>query len=66
LRTRSNTRLRAPATGSRRAERLGTAILVGREDRVLANADAAGIDLRGRDAIEIHNARPGSRCRAPG
>src|SRR3954449_2514656 len=27
---------------------LGTAILVGREDRVLANAEAAGIDLEGR------------------
>jgi malate dehydrogenase (oxaloacetate-decarboxylating)(NADP+) len=36
---------------------LGTAILVGREDRVQATAEAAGIDLEGRDGIEIHNAR---------
>ncbi|GLS42611.1 malic protein NAD-binding protein [Methylobacterium brachythecii] len=35
---------------------LGTAILVGREDRVKANAAAAGIDLDRRDNIEIHNA----------
>jgi malate dehydrogenase (oxaloacetate-decarboxylating)(NADP+) len=35
---------------------LGTAILVGREDRVRANAEAAGIDLEGRDGVEIHNA----------
>ena len=34
---------------------LGTAILVGREDAVLANAKAAGIDIDSR--IEIHNAR---------
>ncbi|ACL61842.1 NADP-dependent malic enzyme [Methylobacterium nodulans] len=40
---------------------LGTAILVGREDRVLANADAAGIDLSGRDNIEIHNAAKSDR-----
>jgi malate dehydrogenase (oxaloacetate-decarboxylating)(NADP+) len=36
---------------------LGTAILVGREDRVQETAEAAGIDLEGRDGIEIHNAR---------
>ncbi|MDR7036834.1 malate dehydrogenase (oxaloacetate-decarboxylating)(NADP+) [Methylobacterium sp. BE186] len=35
---------------------LGTAILVGREDRVTANAAAMGIDLSRRDTIEIHNA----------
>ncbi|GJD47968.1 NADP-dependent malic enzyme [Methylobacterium crusticola] len=40
---------------------LGTAILVGREDRVLANAEAAGIDLAGRDLIEIHNAAKSDR-----
>ena len=34
---------------------LGTAILVGREDRVAAAAEAAGIDLR--DGVEVHNAR---------
>jgi malate dehydrogenase (oxaloacetate-decarboxylating)(NADP+) len=36
---------------------LGTAILVGREDRVLQTATAAGLDLANRDGIEIHNAR---------
>jgi malate dehydrogenase (oxaloacetate-decarboxylating)(NADP+) len=36
---------------------LGTAILVGREDRVYQVATAAGIDLEGRDGIEVHNAR---------
>jgi malate dehydrogenase (oxaloacetate-decarboxylating)(NADP+) len=36
---------------------LGTAILVGREDRVYETAAFAGIDLEGRDGIEIHNAR---------
>jgi malate dehydrogenase (oxaloacetate-decarboxylating)(NADP+) len=41
---------------------LGTAILVGREDRVQATAQAAGIDLRG--AVEIHNARLSARNRA--
>ncbi|AWB25519.1 NADP-dependent malic enzyme [Methylobacterium currus] len=40
---------------------LGTAILVGREDRVMANAEAAGIDLNGRDNIEIHNAAKSHR-----
>ncbi|MET7248259.1 NADP-dependent malic enzyme [Methylobacterium sp. EM32] len=40
---------------------LGTAILVGREDRVMANAEAAGIDLTGRDNIEIHNAAKSHR-----
>ncbi|GJD63074.1 NADP-dependent malic enzyme [Methylobacterium frigidaeris] len=40
---------------------LGTAILVGREDRVMANAEAAGIDLSGRDNIEIHNAAKSHR-----
>lgn len=35
---------------------LGTAILVGREDRVKANAVAAGLDLDRRENIEIHNA----------
>src|SRR4051795_11467466 len=36
---------------------LGTAILVGREDRVQQTAEAAGIDMEGRDGLEIHNAR---------
>ncbi|HEV2557521.1 MAG TPA: NADP-dependent malic enzyme [Microvirga sp.] len=36
---------------------LGTAILVGREDRVHSTANAAGIELEGREGIEIHNAR---------
>jgi malate dehydrogenase (oxaloacetate-decarboxylating)(NADP+) len=36
---------------------LGTAILVGREDRVYETAAFAGIDLASRDGIEIHNAR---------
>ncbi|QFU17550.1 NADP-dependent malic enzyme [Microvirga thermotolerans] len=36
---------------------LGRAILVGREDRILATAAQAGIDLEGREGIEIHNAR---------
>jgi malate dehydrogenase (oxaloacetate-decarboxylating)(NADP+) len=36
---------------------LGTAILVGREDRVRDTAEAAGIDMEGREGIEIHNAR---------
>jgi malate dehydrogenase (oxaloacetate-decarboxylating)(NADP+) len=36
---------------------LGTAILVGREDRVLQTAQAAGLDLANREGIEIHNAR---------
>jgi malate dehydrogenase (oxaloacetate-decarboxylating)(NADP+) len=35
--------------------KLGTAILIGREDTVKSAADRAGIDLR--DGIEIHNAR---------
>ena len=35
---------------------LGTAILVGREDRVRANAAQAGIDFEGREGIEIQNA----------
>ena len=36
---------------------LGTAILVGREERVHETAEAAGIELGGREGIEIHNAR---------
>ncbi|AWM88097.1 NADP-dependent malic enzyme [Microvirga sp. 17 mud 1-3] len=36
---------------------LGRAILVGREDRIQATAAQAGIDLEGREGIEIHNAR---------
>jgi malate dehydrogenase (oxaloacetate-decarboxylating)(NADP+) len=36
---------------------LGKAVLVGREDRVLDTAALAGIDLEGREGIEIHNAR---------
>jgi malate dehydrogenase (oxaloacetate-decarboxylating)(NADP+) len=38
---------------------LGSAILVGREDRVRATAAAAGLDLR--DGVEIHNARLSNR-----
>ncbi|MCE4225199.1 NADP-dependent malic enzyme [Methylobacterium sp. C25] len=40
---------------------LGTAILVGREDRVKANAAAVGIDLEKRETIEIHNASLSTR-----
>src|SRR5829696_2145889 len=36
---------------------LGTAILLGREDRIHQTAEAAGLDLSGRDGLEIHNAR---------
>src|SRR3712207_4475530 len=36
---------------------LGKAILVGREDRILETAVQAGIDLEGREGLEIHNAR---------
>jgi malate dehydrogenase (oxaloacetate-decarboxylating)(NADP+) len=36
---------------------LGTAILVGREDRIYETAAFAGIEMEGRDGIEIHNAR---------
>ena len=43
------------------AQGLGTAILVGREDRVRERAQAAGIDLDGREGIEIHNARLSKR-----
>jgi malate dehydrogenase (oxaloacetate-decarboxylating)(NADP+) len=42
---------------------LGTAILVGREDRVRDTAENAGIDLEGREGIEIHNARLSHRNR---
>ncbi|MFC4170467.1 NADP-dependent malic enzyme [Microvirga sp. GCM10011540] len=40
---------------------LGRAILVGREDRIHETASAAGIELEGREGIEIHNARLSSR-----
>src|SRR3712207_3320053 len=36
---------------------LGRAILVGRENRIHETAVQAGIDLEGREGIEIHNAR---------
>ncbi|MCP8938084.1 NADP-dependent malic enzyme [Alsobacter sp. SYSU M60028] len=36
---------------------LGTAILVGREDRIFETAAFAGIDIEARDGIEIRNAR---------
>ncbi len=39
------------------ANGLGTAILVGREERVRETAAHAGIDMGSRDGIEIHNAR---------
>jgi len=44
------------------AHGLGTAILVGREDRVERTAEAAGLDLR--EGVEIHNARLSARNRA--
>jgi malate dehydrogenase (oxaloacetate-decarboxylating)(NADP+) len=40
---------------------LGKAVLVGREDRIHETAVQAGIDLEGREGIEIHNARLSSR-----
>jgi malate dehydrogenase (oxaloacetate-decarboxylating)(NADP+) len=40
---------------------LGTAILVGREDRINETAAHAGIDLEGREGLEIHNARLSNR-----
>jgi malate dehydrogenase (oxaloacetate-decarboxylating)(NADP+) len=43
---------------------LGTAILVGREERIHATAQAAGIDLEGRENLEIHNARISQRNQA--
>jgi malate dehydrogenase (oxaloacetate-decarboxylating)(NADP+) len=39
------------------ANGLGTAILVGREERVRETAAHAGLDVGSRDGIEIHNAR---------
>ena len=39
------------------ANGLGTAILVGREERVRETAAHAGLDMGSRDGIEIHNAR---------
>ncbi len=36
---------------------LGRAILVGREDRIQETASQAGIELEGREGIEVHNAR---------
>ena len=36
---------------------LGKAILVGREERILETAAAAGIELEGREGVELHNAR---------
>jgi malate dehydrogenase (oxaloacetate-decarboxylating)(NADP+) len=36
---------------------LGRAILLGREDRILETATAAGIELEGREGVELHNAR---------
>jgi len=36
---------------------LGTAILVGREERVYETARLAGIDLEAKEGIEVHNAR---------
>ncbi len=39
---------------------LGTAILVGREERIAASAEAAGVDLLDKN-IEIHNARLSKR-----
>ena len=42
-------------------QELGTAILVGREEAIKATAQAAGLDLGGRNGIEIHNARLSKR-----
>ena len=36
---------------------LGKAILVGREDRIFETCAFAGIDLEGKEGVEIHNAR---------
>jgi malate dehydrogenase (oxaloacetate-decarboxylating)(NADP+) len=36
---------------------LGTAILVGREERIFETATFAGIDIEGREGIEVHNAK---------
>lgn len=36
---------------------LGRAILVGREERIFETASNAGIEIEGREGIEIHNAR---------
>ena len=41
------------------SHKLGTAILIGREDTVRASAERAGIDLR--DGVEINNARLSTR-----
>ena len=43
------------------AQRLGTALLIGREDEVMETAEAAGIELR--EGIEIINARLSDRNR---
>jgi len=43
------------------AQGLGTAILVGREERVRERALAAGIEMDGREGIEIHNAKLSKR-----
>jgi malate dehydrogenase (oxaloacetate-decarboxylating)(NADP+) len=43
---------------------LGTAMLVGREERIHETARAAGIDLEGRENLEIHNARVSQRNQA--
>jgi malate dehydrogenase (oxaloacetate-decarboxylating)(NADP+) len=40
---------------------LGTAILVGREERVRQTAELAGLEIGGRDGVEIHNARLSER-----
>ena len=40
---------------------LGTALLVGREDRIKAAAEALGIDIAEQRGIEIHNARVSRR-----
>ncbi|GHE70601.1 malic protein NAD-binding protein [Camelimonas fluminis] len=40
---------------------LGTAVLVGREELVRAAATSAGIELDGREGIEIHNSRLSDR-----
>ncbi|MFI5010979.1 MAG: NADP-dependent malic enzyme [Hyphomicrobiales bacterium] len=43
------------------ANGLGTAILVGREERVRDTAEHAGLDIGAREGIEIHNARLSQR-----
>ncbi len=40
---------------------LGSAVLIGRESQILETAELAGIDLKGRDGIEIMNTKKSTR-----